>query len=269
MSRLIKNLRLVGVVSRDVSLTALKEKMLYGFLLLALLFILMANVPFMIDDPKVFGGEAPAVAAIQIGFVSINVFTILIAIFVSVGTLQNFLNEERLLFLLSKPVRRWQILEGVVLGLFKTLFMNWFLMTSGLWLVLISQTRMLHLYVWTGTAVTVLMALLYVSLVVFFYTLIPNTMAGIISVFVIIAGFGVQLAEHAFEVTAFPAFMKWALGIGLKLLPQINALWGVSMQKLALFDLKINAAPVILQTITLIIVLNLVSCWRFRRFCRF
>jgi len=49
-----KNLRLVIVISRDVCRAALKERMMYGFLLLALPFILMANVPFMINDPEVF-----------------------------------------------------------------------------------------------------------------------------------------------------------------------------------------------------------------------
>src|SRR3990172_8479906 len=96
MRRLVNDLRLVLVVSRDVYRSALKERMMYGFLLLALLFILMANIPFMVDDPRIFQGELPAVAAVQIGFVSLNIFTILIGVFVSLSTLQNFLAKERL-----------------------------------------------------------------------------------------------------------------------------------------------------------------------------
>jgi ABC-type transport system involved in multi-copper enzyme maturation permease subunit len=161
---IFKELKIVLLVSRDVCRAAIKERMMYGFLLLAFLFILMANVPFVFDDPKIFGGQSPAVSALQIGFMTINVFTILIAIFVSVNTLQIFLSKESLVLLLSKPVRRWQIFQGIVLGLFEMVFLNWFLMTMGLWCVIVSQTRMLALPIWSGMSVTVLMALLYVSL---------------------------------------------------------------------------------------------------------
>ncbi|HQP91737.1 MAG TPA: hypothetical protein PLU24_03590, partial [Candidatus Omnitrophota bacterium] len=193
---MIKNLRFIALISRDVAWAALRERMMYGFLLLAFLFILMANVPFSINDPKVFQGQAPAVSAVQIGFVSINIFTILITVFVSISTLQNYLSRQRLVLLLSKPVKRWHIIEGVILGLFEMVFLNWFLMTSGIWLVILSQTRTLGLYVWSGMSITALMSLLYVSLVVFFYMLIPNAVAGVLTVFMLIAGFGVPFARE-------------------------------------------------------------------------
>ena len=265
---LIKELRLVLVISRDVCRAALKERMMYGFLLLALLFILMANVPFVVKDPKVFGPQRPELSALQIGFVSINVFTILIAIFVSLNTLQSFFSWERLGLLLSKPVRRVLILEGVILGLFEMVFLNWFLMTAGVWLVIFSQTREWGFYIWTGMSVTALMALLYVTLVVFFYCIIPNTMAGIMAVLLIIAGFGVPMARQAFSSTLPSGFVSSSLAFGLNCIPQINSLWGISMQQLRFFNLDISAVPIVSQTLVVIFVLNIISVFRFRRFCQ-
>ncbi|MFH0941026.1 MAG: hypothetical protein V1840_04140 [Candidatus Omnitrophota bacterium] len=265
---MIKELRLVIVISRDVCRAALKERMMYGFLLLALLFILMANVPFVVKDPKVFGPERPEISALQIGFVSINVFTVLIAIFVSLNTLQIFFSWERLGLLLSKPVRRVLILEGVILGLFEMVFLNWFLMTAGVWLVIFSQTREWGFYIWTGMSVTALMALLYVTLVVFFYCIIPNTMAGIMAVLLIIAGFGVPMARQAFSSMVAPGFVSLSLAFGLNCIPPINSLWGISMQQLKFFNLDIAAFPIISQTLAVIFVLNIVSALRFRRFCQ-
>lgn len=264
-----KEIKIVFLIARDVCRAAIKERMMYGFLLLAFLFILLANVPFVIDDAKVFGGQAPAVSALQIGFMAINIFTILIAIFVSVNTLQNFLSKESLVLLLSKPVRRWQILQGVVLGLFEMVFLNWFLMTMGLWCVIVSQTRMLALPIWSGMSVTVLMALLYVSLVVFFYTLIPNAVSGVLTILMVIAGFGIPLARETFGRATEAGWVGSFLNFGLNVLPQINALWGVSMKTLDLFQIEVHAAPIVCQTVGLIIVLNVISSLKFRSLCRF
>lgn len=269
IKNIFNELKIVLLVSRDVCRAAIKERMMYGFLLLALLFILLANVPFVVDDPKVFGNQAPAVSALQIGFMAINIFTILIAIFVSVNTLQNFLNKESLVLLLSKPVKRWQIFQGVVLGLFEMVFLNWFLMTMGLWCVIVSQTRMLALPIWSGMSVTVLMALVYVSFVVFFYTLIPNAVAGVLTILMVIAGFGLPLARETFGRMSEAGWIGSFLQFGLNALPQINGLWGVSMKILDLFQLDINAGPIFWQTAGLLAVLNTISSLKFRSLCRF
>jgi ABC-type transport system involved in multi-copper enzyme maturation permease subunit len=269
INNLFRELKIVLLVSRDVCRAAIKERMMYGFLLLAFLFILMANVPFVIDDPKVFSGQTPAVSALQIGFMTINIFTILIAIFVSVNTLQVFLSKESLVLLLSKPVRRWQIFQGVVLGLFEMVFLNWFLMTMSLWCVIVSQTRVLALPIWSGMSVTVLMALLYVSLVVFFYTLIPNAVAGVLTILLVIAGFGVPLARETFGRMTQTGWVGSFLEFGLNVLPQINGLWGASMKTLDLFALQINTAPIYWQTLASIVILNAVSAYKFRKLCKF
>ncbi len=264
----LKDIHCAVLISRDVSRAALRERMMYGFLLLAFLFILMANVPFAINDPKAFQGMSANVAAIQIGFVSINIFTLLITVFVSLTTLQSYLNKNRLVLLLSKPLKRWQIAEGVVFGLFKMVFLNWFLMTSGIWLVILSQTRELGLYIWAGMSVTALMSLLYVSLVVFFYMMIPNAVAGVLSIFVLIAGFGVPFAREIFSDNTHSVFVSFLLKAGLEILPKINELWGISMIELGLFKLEIPVFGVIIQTFVLIFILNFITCIKFRRFCR-
>ena len=117
-------------------------------------------------------------------------------------------------------------------------------------------------------SVTALMALLYVTLVVFFYCIIPNTMAGIMAVLLIIAGFGVPMARQAFSSTLPSGFVSSSLAFGLNCIPQINSLWGISMQQLRFFNLDISAVPIVSQTLVVIFVLNIISVFRFRRFCQ-
>ncbi len=265
---LFSRLRGIGLISNDVCRAALRERMMYGFLLLALIFILMANVPFAVDDPSAFEGQPAEVSAVQIGFVSINIFIILITVFVSLSTMQDFLGRQRLVLLLSKPIERWQIIVGVILGLFEMVFLNWFLMTAGVWLVILSQTRQLALYLWSGMSVTVIMGLLYVTIVVFFYTLIPNAVAGVLSIFLLIASFGVPYAKELFADARYPGLVAKLFQIGLNIMPKINDLWGVSMVELGMFDLKVNAARIIVHTLIFIAALCTIICFKFRSFCR-
>lgn len=268
MHKIVWGLGGVIVIARDVYRLAARERMMYGFLLLALLFILMANVPFMVGDPRVFENQAPETAALEIGFVAINIFTLLIAVFVSLGTLQSFLSRERLIFLLAKPVRRWQIMEGLLLGLIEMVFLNWCLMTTGLWLVIVSQTKSFGFHVWSGLSVAALLGALYVTLVVFFYMLIPNALAGVLAIFILIAGFGASMAQHVILQKLSHPFLKTAALFGLGILPKINALFGLSMRELALFDINIRAAPLLGHTCLVIGGLNVLACLRFRGFGR-
>ena len=260
--------KLVFAIAEDVRRAALKERMLYGFLLLAFLFILMANVPFMVKDPRVLEGQSPEAAAVQIGFAAINIFILLIAIFISMTTLQNYLAKEKIVLLLSKPVRRWQIIEGVIFGLCRMILLNWILMTGGIWLVIFSQTKTPGFYVWIGMSPTILMAFFYISLIVFFYSLFPNIMAGLLTFFVIIAGFGASLAHDVFFRASYPFLVRQALLAGLSILPKINALWGISMGSLKLFRIHVHPWPIFLHTIFLIFILNIFTAWKFRSFGR-
>lgn len=259
----------VRLIAGDVYRSAVREKMMYGFLLLFFLFILMANVPYMVGDPQVFDNQPAIMSSLQIGFVAIHIFILLIAVFVSLNTMQDYLAFERLVLLLSRPVRRWQIMAGVLLGLYQMILINWFLMTMGIWLVVLSHERMLLLFVWSGLSVAALLGVLYISLVVFFYSLMPNMMAGVFSIFVVIAGFGVSSARSVFARLGWPVFFEKAALLGLNALPQINALIGISMKELRLFHLDVSGWFYIFQSFLLIVALGFFSCWVFERRSQF
>jgi len=263
------DLRTAFLIGREVYRWATRERMMYGFLLLALLFILMANVPFAVDDPKVFGDQTPQESAIHIGFVAVHIFIPLIAIFVSVSVLQSFLGRANLILLFSKPVRSWQVLAGAVIGLFQMVFLNWFLMTAGLWFILLSQTRLLTGYLWAGMSLALVMGLLCISLTVFFYLLVPNVLAGIVTILMLVAGLGGPLARETFLGAGAASFFNRMLAASTLLLPQVDALWGVSMATLRMFTLHLDSGRIIAQTLAFIFVVLSLSFVQFHRTSRF
>jgi len=264
-----RSIRVTLLIGREVYRWATRERMMYGFLLLALLFILMANVPFVVDDPAVFSGQTPQQSAVHIGFVVLHIFIPLIAIFVTVSVLQSFLGRANLILLLSKPVRSWQVLAGAVIGLFQMIFLNWLLMTAGLWFILVSQTRLLAAYLWPGMSIALLMGLLCISLTIFFYLLVPNAMAGILTILMLVAGLGGPLAHETFLRESAPSSFHQMLALSTRLLPQVNALWGVSMARLHMFELEIDAGGVITETLILIFVILVFGFIKFQRTSRF
>ncbi|HQP91631.1 MAG TPA: hypothetical protein PLU24_03055, partial [Candidatus Omnitrophota bacterium] len=76
-------------------------------------------------------------------------------------------------------------------------------------------------------------------------------------------------AREIFSSGSAGSFFYKISEIALEALPKINELWGISMVELGLFKLKIHPLAIILQTIAIILVLNLISCRKFRNFCKF
>jgi len=263
MSNLLESLRLIRVISKDVFRQASRERLMYGFLVLSLLFVLLANVPFFINDPRLFEGLPAKIASIQIGFMGINIFLMLTSVFIGLSVLQDVFSEENLAMLFSKPVKRWQVLEGVFFGLFKVLFLNWLIMVSSLWMIIYFHIQQFSPDIWLGMGISLFLVMIYLSTLIFFYTIIPNAISGILTIFIIIAGFGVSLSREYF--LHFPPYFFLLAKIGTELVPKINLLFGVSMNMLGIFELEINYFPILMHTILFIAAVHVLSCLKFSR----
>ena len=257
-----ESIRLVYVISGAVYKAASKERLMYGFLIVSMFFVLMANAPFFFDFSPVLGDVPPEAIALQIGFMGINLFLMLISIFITLNLLQEMFAKDVLIMLLSKPIRRWQMLEGIFLGVFRVCFLNWFIMTASLWLVIFVHLKQAHNYIWLGTSVSLLLIMIYISLMLFFYTFIPNAISGILTFFIVFAGFGSSLAPEVFNT--LPVLVSWFARLGVEVLPKVNDLNGISMNLLRIFELEsVKTAPILIHTFIFLLITHIVSCYRF------
>ncbi|NQU19173.1 hypothetical protein HQ550_03355 [bacterium] len=263
MFNFLESIRLIRIISQSVFRAASKERLMFGFLILSLLFVLLSNVPFLINDPELFEGMPSKIASMQIGFMGINMFLMLMSVFIGLNILQDIFSDDNLSILLSKPIRRWHVLEGAFFGLFKVLFLNWLIMVSSLWLIIYFHTQELNANIWIGMSISLILVLIYISLVIFFYTLIPNAISGILTFFIIIAGFGVSLSKEFFSSASQSLFFLGKFGV--ELIPKINLLLGVSMNILGIFNIRINYSPIFFHTVVFLIALHILSCLRFNQ----
>lgn len=111
----------------------LRDKLLYNLLVFALLMI-GSSLLLM----RLTLGEFHRLL-LNVGLGSINIFGVLIAIFVGIGLVNKEIEKKTIYTIVSKPVARYQFLIGKCLGLTLTLFVNTLIMAAGLLLVLVAQ----------------------------------------------------------------------------------------------------------------------------------
>lgn len=111
----------------------LRDKLLYNLLVFALLLI-GSSLLLM----RLTLGEFHRLL-LNVGLGSINIFGVLIAIFVGIGLVNKEIEKKTIYTVVSKPVARYQFLIGKYLGLTLTLLVNTLIMAGGLLLVLFAQ----------------------------------------------------------------------------------------------------------------------------------
>ncbi|TKS61606.1 MAG: hypothetical protein EWM72_00354 [Nitrospira sp.] len=108
----------------------LREKLLYNLLIFALL---MIGSSVLLTRLTV--GEWDRLI-IDLGLSSMNLFGILIAIFVGISLVSKEIDKKTIFTIISKPVPRYEFLLGKYLGLVVTLLINTAVMAAGLFVVM-------------------------------------------------------------------------------------------------------------------------------------
>ena len=110
---------------------AIRDKILYNLLFFALLMIAAS----LLLATLTVGEQSKII--IDIGLASINIFGVLIAIFLGIGLISKEIEKRTIYNIISKPMPRYQFLIGKYIGLILTISVNTIIMGIGLYLVLV------------------------------------------------------------------------------------------------------------------------------------
>ena len=124
----------IFVIALNTFRETVREKVLYNLLFFALL---MIGSSVLLSTLTI--GEQSKII-MDIGLASINIFGILIAIFVGIGLVSKEIEKKTIYTIISKPIYRYQFLLGKYLGLLITLFVNTSIMVTGFFGVLLLMT---------------------------------------------------------------------------------------------------------------------------------
>jgi len=111
------------VIALNTYKEAIRDKLLYNLLIFALLLI---GGSVILSTLTV--GERSKII-IDLSLASLNLFGVLIAVFVGIGLVSKEIEKKTIYTIIAKPVHRWQFLAGKYLGLLITLAVNVGLMT--------------------------------------------------------------------------------------------------------------------------------------------
>lgn len=160
----------------------IREKLLYNLLIFALL---MIGSSVLLTRLTV--GEWDRLI-INLGLSSMNLFGVLIAIFVGISLVSKEIDKKTIYTILSKPVPRYEFLLGKYLGLMLTLFVNTAVMVVGLLAVMIYLNAPVTLLLFEAIGFIFLELVVITAVGLLFSTFTSTTLSAIFTLAIYVVG---------------------------------------------------------------------------------
>jgi ABC-type transport system involved in multi-copper enzyme maturation permease subunit len=160
----------------------LRDKLLYNLLIFALLMI-GSSLLLM----RLTLGEFHRLL-LDIGLGSVNVFSVLIAIFVGIGLVSKEIDKKTIYTIVSKPVARFEFLLGKFFGLTITLLVNILIMTAGLLAVLMAQSVPIEVVLFKAIGLILLECMVVTAVALLCSTFTSATLSAIFTLAIYVIG---------------------------------------------------------------------------------
>lgn len=160
----------------------LRDKLLYNILVFALLMIGSSLVLMRITL-----GEFHRLI-LDIGMASINLFGVLIAIFVGIGLVSKEIDKKTIYTIVSKPVARYEFLLGKYVGLLLTLLVNTGVMVIAFLAVLWVQSVPIHWVLFEAIGTCFLEFMVVTAAALLFSTFTTATLSAIFTLALFVIG---------------------------------------------------------------------------------
>jgi ABC-type transport system involved in multi-copper enzyme maturation permease subunit len=214
----------IFIIAYNTFRETIRDKILYNLLIFALLIIMGG---YLLSTLTL--GEQGKII-LDLGLGSMNLFGVLIAIFVGIGLVSKEIERKTIYTIVSKPVARYQFLIGKYFGLVLTLFVNIFIMVVGFyfsfylqktgWFFL--QAPEVHLSIGFYQAVFLIFIelMLVTGVAILFSTFTTTTLAAIFTMFIYVIG---HLIGTVKEIgSKLDPFSKGLLDVVYYLLPNLE-----------------------------------------------
>lgn len=160
----------------------LREKLLYNLLIFALLMIASSVLL-----TRLTVGEWDRLI-IDLGLSSMNIFGVLISIFVGISLVSKEIDKKTIFTIISKPVPRYEFLLGKYLGLVVTLLINTAVMAAGLLAVMAYLNAPVTLMLFKALSFIFFEFLLITAVALVFSTFTSTTLSAIFTLAIYVVG---------------------------------------------------------------------------------
>jgi ABC-type transport system involved in multi-copper enzyme maturation permease subunit len=164
------------VIARNTFRETLRDKILYNLVFFALLMIGSA----VLLSTLTMGEQAKIIK--DIGLAGINLFGVLIAIFVGIGLVSKEIEKRTIYSIIAKPIHRYEFLLGRYAGLAMTLLVNTAIMAVGYFLTLFFGGVEMDLALLKAIGMIVMELLVITAVAVMFSTFTTPVLSATFSV---------------------------------------------------------------------------------------
>src|SRR6202162_5114018 len=120
----------IGFIAFNTFREAVRDRVLYNLIAFALL---LSGAAILVGEISI---DIERLVVVNLGLTAVSIFGVLIAIFIGIGLVSKEIEKRTLYTVLSRPVRRWELLVGKFLGLTGTLVVNTLFMAIGVFAAL-------------------------------------------------------------------------------------------------------------------------------------
>lgn len=175
-------MRRILSISLNTFRETLREKLLYNLLIFALL---MIGSSILLS--RLTLGDANRLI-LDLGLASINLFGVIIALFVGIGLVSKEIDKKTIYTIVSKPVPRYEFLLGKYLGLCITLLVNTIVMVGGLLVVLRVMNVPIEIVLFKSLLLIFMELVVVTAVALLFSTFTSATLSAIFSLAVYVIG---------------------------------------------------------------------------------
>ena len=172
----------VAVIALNTFKENVRDKILYNLVIFGLLLTGSA----MLLSTLSIGEQARIIT--DIGLASINVFGILIAVFLGISLVNKELDRRTIYTIITKPVRRFEFVLGKYFGLVFTLFVNVAVMSAGFMLTLLASGVGLDPALLKAVSLIFVELLVVTAIAVMFSTFTTATLSAIFTLSMYVIG---------------------------------------------------------------------------------
>ena len=175
-------MRRILVIGLNTFRENLREKLLYNLVIFALLIIGSSILLQRLS----LGDRSRLI--LDLGLAAMNIFGVLIAIFIGIGLVSKEIEKKTIYTIVSKPVPRYEFLVGKYLGLVITLFVNIVIMLAGFLLVLAVMEVPIELLLFKAVFLIFLELIVITAVALLFSTFTTPTLSATFTLSVYVIG---------------------------------------------------------------------------------
>jgi ABC-type transport system involved in multi-copper enzyme maturation permease subunit len=183
----------IRVIAMHTVRQLLRERILYNLVAFAVLMILSTVLLSRLSV-----GEAQRIV-IDIGLATVNLFGVVISIFIGITLVSRELDRRTVYLILTKPVPRRHLILGKYAGLCVTLFVNWTVMVMGLVTVLFTMKISLGGALIQALSTVYLELAVLTAIAVLFSAVTTTTLSAMFTLALFIIGHGVSTLRSLIE----------------------------------------------------------------------